>query len=233
MRHTSLTVATIGLAVFVAAPSAHAVGVFGTVPFSGDATSGISSANTYTHAVDFASEAGDNGAVINGVQFIAGGLVGANYTLVIPGSLGTFNGSTGNVTGGSADLLDDFFHVSGTSTGSETLTLTGLIPGATYLTTFLNEAFGPAGGRFQNITTSDGAAILFDQNFTGDNNGNLLTYRYTATSPSLTFSFDAVVDNSSFHQYGFANQLVVPEPATASLALLGLGGLMLRRRRMA
>jgi len=27
--------------------------------------------------------------------------------------------------------------------------------------------------------------------------------------------------------------LPIPEPATASLALLGLGGLMLRRRRMA
>jgi len=57
-------------------------------------------------------------------------------------------------------------------------------------------------------------------------------------SPALT-----PVGNSNAETYGFQlnrsastyllSVVNIPEPATASLALLGLGGLMMRRRRIA
>ncbi len=227
LRSLAVSAACVGL--LILAQPVQAVGVFSSRLFTGDADSGVSSTKTYTHAVDLATD--DGGSVINGVTFVAGALVGSNYTLTTPNT-GTFQNSSGNVTGGSADLVEDFFFLSGSSSGVEVLTLTGLTVGERYITTFYNEAFG--GPRVQNITTSDGGSILgFDQDFSGTNNGNLLQYDYVATATSISFTFDSVTDNASFHQYGFSNEVVpVPEPAT--LGMLALGGLaFLRRRRVA
>ena len=55
----------------LAASSAPAAGVFSSAPVTGDADSGISTARTYTHVVDFAGGFGgvDPGTTINGVPF--------------------------------------------------------------------------------------------------------------------------------------------------------------------
>jgi hypothetical protein len=180
-------------------PAVAATGTFATRPFYGDSTSGIYSglASTYTHAVDL----NGSGETINGVTFVGGGSSGANYTLSsVPNSYPFFaNNLQGNISS-----LDSNFYYDGTST--EQLTLSGLTPGQTYVATFYNVAFGNPGGRIENITDSQGGAVTFDENYTGNGNGNLLQDIYTAQGTSITFGFTATdAQGDSFHQYGFSN----------------------------
>ena len=115
-------------------------GVFTFAPFTGDADSGINSSKTYTHAVDYNGP----GETINGVAFIGGPRIGANYVLA-----GAGNGYTGNANtavGNTNTLLRSFFYGPGAS-----LSLTGLTPGNTYTTTFYSETWEAAGNRWVNI----------------------------------------------------------------------------------
>jgi hypothetical protein len=82
-----------------------------------------------------------------------------------------------------------------------------------------------------NVTTSDGGSILFDQNFPGDRNPSVLRYTFTATDAEITFTFDPVNNADTFHQYGFTNEVVVPEPGMVAVVALGAAlGLVARRR---
>ncbi len=101
-----------------------------------------------------------------------------------------------------------------------TTTLTGLVPGRQYTATWYNRGWGPAGTRLVTVTTDDGVGgptldtLSFDQNFSGDGNGNLLRYTYTApASGQLRVSF-APQGAGTFHQYAFSNELT---PASGAL----------------
>jgi len=67
-------------------------------------------------------------------------------------------------------------------------------------------------------------AVLNQANF------DLIT---TGLKTNTGYGFDEIRFGSSFEDVIGLDTSAVPEPATASLALLGLGGLMMRRRRMA
>ena len=201
MKIKFLSIAISPALLLVAMP-AHA-GVFGTSPWAGDGDSGLSFLNNYTAVADFN---GDGTRVVNGVAFTNTGTTGtgaSSYQLL--GAPDTFGGF-GNALGGSSNLLVSDFRYSGSTGGNANLTLANLVPGQNYVATWYNAGFGGAGGRFVNITPGDtGVPFLFDQNQSGNGNGNLLTYSFTATAPLITFAFDAVSNGDSFHHYALTN----------------------------
>ena len=217
-----------------------------TIPYSlvtNDADSGISSSNTYTHAIDFNASGG--GATINGVVFTAATGNTGNFTRTVAnGSVNNHNG-TGEVTtsGNLADLMQGFLYNSGPATdgsGLQTYTITGLTIGTTYDLRLYNHAWTAAGNRPNELVFDVGGAndstgfINTDRATTvgmaGDNDSYYINYRYTASSTSLVFTAaNQSGSNASFHLYGLTNQVVIPEPSSCLLS--GLGGLLLLRRR--
>ena len=219
---------------------------FFTQNFTGDSDCGISTAKTYTAAVDFF---GSGTRTVNGVSFYnhAGGsqvdsIRGETVSIVIPNNTGagyntntntTANGGHNNLTaGGMRSLVTDFFYDQSQNAQTETVTFNGLTVGQTYRATFYNVAFGNAGGRIINVNDGLGHSIVYDENQAGDGNGSLLIDTYRTNSTSVTFSFATTVGGNSFHQYGFTNE-VAPEPS--AIAGMLAGGFMLlgaaRRRR--
>ena len=117
------------------------------------------------------------------------------------GITNTFNNWTNPpVTGATGGLFTNFNYQG--AGGTETVTLNNLRVGQEYTTTFYNALWG--GPRSQNITTSDGGAIVFDPDATS---GSLLKYNFVATSNSLTYTI-APNQLASFHQYAFTNEMV-------------------------
>ncbi len=191
--------------------------VFSTATMSGDADSGIAVGKLYTHAVDTAGTAA--GRSVNGVPFeralppSGGNTSGANWS--ITGANNGWTGSSGNVTGDTGTLISDFWY----NGNPQTTTLTGLEPGRDYIATWYGRGFGPVGDRVQTVSVDDGTggpAIglnVFDQNFSGDGNGNLLNLAYTApASGEIRVSFTPH-GAASFHQYAFTNELLGPPHA--------------------
>ena len=126
-----------------------------------DADSGISSSNTYTHAIDFNNSGG--GATINGVVFTAATGNTGNFTRTVAnGSINNHNG-TGEVTtsGNLADLMQGFLYNSGPATdgsGLQTYTITGLTMGTTYDLRLYNHAWTAAGNRPNELVFDVGGA---------------------------------------------------------------------------
>lgn len=193
------------------AASAHSAraGTFIVLPLTDDASTGISTANTYTHAADVVNywslnpAAGAQAVTINGVSFEVGNLTGTNWSLNTS-NIYTANSGSGGVTGNVGGLLGYFRY--GPANGNATLTLTGLVPGESYTTTWYNKNWsGEFSGRIATITGSDdNTSLTFDQ----DNSGSpsMLQYSFVApASGSITYTF--ANGGASFHQYGFSNEL--------------------------
>lgn len=225
---------------------ASAVGVFTAGSFTTDASAGISSLKTYHSLANFGETTNvtvTDDVTGNPVVFPSfnGGatITGTNFTLEGANNDRTDDGDAvpANVTGEAGDLLNEFVY--GTADldadpltePTSRLTLTNLAVGTPYVTTFYTAAFGGVGGRITNITTSDGGVTVYDENATAaTNTGGLLRYAFVAEGTSLSFDFDPLSNNDTFHHYAFSNE-VVPEPATLGLLSLGGFGLLARRRR--
>ena len=164
-----------------------------------DASIGLNATKTYTHAYNIR---GTN-VTINGVLFTCV----TNFTGV-PGSFlmsgwdaQRSGGSTNGAGSGLGALLWDFNH-NGTA---QTLTLTNLTVGQTYILTFYNKAWGLAGRRIQSVTSSSGAATAFDENVGGEPNANLLRYTFTAARTTEAIRFSG---SDTMHLYGFSTELL-------------------------
>jgi fibronectin-binding autotransporter adhesin len=197
-----------------------------------DLSSGISPSKTYTHLVDWGSD--DGGAVVNGVTLIPDvGGAGSNFTLT--GTNNIFQNNPSNnydTTSGMFDLNDDFLFT-GSIPPAQTLTLTGLTGGRTYIIShYLSNGWNGA----QQVLDGDDDGFGFNTLTTdrGDASGpKVIRYTYTQAPGDTDFqmTFTAVNSVDGFHHYAFTNELVIPEPL--SLGLLGAGalGLLSRRRR--
>lgn len=238
---------------------AHAVPVVSfSSAFTDDASTGIDSSKTYTHTVS-----GGSAAIVNGVNFdkLDAGNTPANFSWNTNGfnknqigccNNGDWNPAAGGVTGAGTQSLLGSFTFSSNGDGSpahQTFTLSGLTPGQTYDSRVYIRVWDTEGsGRPIDMTFTNGGAtngLFFEdrptsQGYLSDHNAYYVNARYTAGA-SGTFEIDAEVEGNtpsgSFHLYALSNELVrsvaVPEPATATLGLLGVCGLVMRRRRTA
>ena len=169
-----------------------------------DASVGLSVGKTYTHAYNIR---GTN-LTINGVGF-----TGVTNFTGVAGSFGmsgwntfTTGGSVIGAGSGLHGLLDTFNYNGLPGPGqTETLTLSNLVAGQTYILTFYNKAWDIAGNRIQNVLSPDGGTTVYDQNMGGTNNANLLRYTFTATGTNDWVKFVSAV-NGSMHLYGFTTE---------------------------
>ncbi len=237
LRFRNLSSATLAASLLLYCTEAQG-GLITTQTFTRDGDSGILSTKTYTHAIDLNGQNGDY--TINGVLFHAGAngdqTSTLNYNLQnTPSNIGsvTDNGHANNIAGDIHKLTNDFFY-DGSST--EHLILTGLQPDTHYVLTLYNIAWDGVGGRIGDISDSQGGTFpAFDENYAGAGNGNLLidTYVTDATGPgSTSFTLNlGPYGGDSFHQYGFTNEVGVPEPASITIPCFGALTLLARRRR--
>ncbi|MES2705995.1 MAG: PEP-CTERM sorting domain-containing protein [Verrucomicrobiota bacterium] len=240
------------LGLVLAAGSANA-GTFSlSLPLTDDASTGISTARTYTHAIT-----GGGAATVNGVSFslLNSSTTPANFTWTSTGGKAevvnnnnNWVPATGGVTGpGLLSLLGSLTYApQGPGPGaSQTFTLSGLNVGTLYDTRLYIRSWDIAGsGRGIDLTAANGAesnsfSILEDRPGTVLGTGNVhqayyINYRFTAQTTSLDIiaavPAGAAADSGSFHIYGLTNQ-VVPEPGSTLGALLAAGVFAVRRRR--
>ena len=178
-----------------------------------DATSDISAAKTYTHALDF--PAGGGAATINGVVFTDAGYSGANWQLLGPNA-STANDNTGVANpSGAHTMLRDFLYTSGG--GDSQLNVTGLTAGQAYEARIYFRQWSV--DRTHNITVTDGQwgdALTFNPDAV--NEAGYLSINYTAQSDGaggarpLMVHFGDTVGGASWHHYGFTNEAAATAP---------------------
>lgn len=195
--------------------------------FTGNADSDISSAKTYTHALDF--PAGSVSPVINGVTFTASGTSGSSGIYGWSVTAGTAPGSSWNTTQngtndttvtGTDSFLWDFYY----NSPDYTLTLTGLTPGQTYETRLYFRTFTLGATRNVTFTFSSGAFALGSVTHNIDAlPRSWVGCRYVAgAAGSLSVRVYSVVAGTTCHLYGLSNERVAADvPALTVTAAAG------------
>lgn len=182
--------------------------------FHDDSDIGISTATSYTHAVDFFGF-----PVVNGVQFSFGGsgaFPGGQNN--IPNYLDNGGSIPGYVTGGSRDLLSDFLY----GNPNAVIRLDGLTVGQEYETRFYHRNWNGSApfDRSQAVGVDFDGVPGVDDTFAfnpddpvshvgGADSGvpTILAYRFTAGAPSVQYTFDlANGNNASYHLYALTNE---------------------------
>ncbi len=185
--------------------------VFSSGAFTGDATSGVSTSKTY---VALANVIGGDVAV-NGETFIGSGngLSGAGWSLAgAPSPFATEGNHTTTFGGSMIDDLFDGFQYDG---NPGLLTMNGLTAGKTYTVTLYNQAWALPDSRFQNVSSSEGASIVYNQDAL---EASLLRYTFVAAGVSTVLNIAPLNAGSSMHVYGLSNEEVFTNKWTGGAA---------------
>ncbi len=201
------------------------------------ANCGISSANTYSHAVNFTS--GDSGydptLTINGVSFenafsppyLADVLSGANWSMTdqnadanIAGAAGLYSSPVVDDTGDLSKLFGSIWYPANPADGLK-LTLSGLTPGTEYSTRLYYKTWQDGDNRNTDLTFNGDGTDVTQEVAEGAAGAHYVEYVFTASGTTESISAAISADGSGgWFMWGVTNQ-VVPEPST--LALLGTG----------
>ncbi|MCX6872724.1 MAG: DUF2341 domain-containing protein [Verrucomicrobia bacterium] len=208
-----LTLASAMGAALVTFNSAHAGTLSLPQLITNNATSGISSTNTNTHAVNM----GGGAVTINGVTFAAGGTTGTGYSTTEFAGATSGNFSEFPNPGDAVATMFDPFRFGNVG---QTLTITGLTPGQTYDARIYYREW---------VTdTNRSTLIRFDEDGAGPLSASVtvnqdatqqafyLSYIFTATNAPLSVSFAGASGNTgaSFHLSGFSVQTSGPPELT-------------------
>ncbi|MEN6307940.1 MAG: LamG domain-containing protein [Anaerohalosphaeraceae bacterium] len=159
-------------------------------PWTDDASTGIDSSKTYTHAINISND-GSVVPNVNGVQFTNEWNVPTSWSLNGGGYIDNDNGN--NISGDSYGISTRFRY------GNSLLTLTGLTPGTVYELTLFSVAWEDG---TRTVTLKDVyGSFVFNQDMYGNNNGIKIVGLYTADANGQ-LKLGVVND---FHIYGFAN----------------------------
>ncbi|WP_367873668.1 hypothetical protein [Luteolibacter sp. Populi] len=215
---------------------------FALVPLTDDASSGISTAKTYTHRIS-----GGAAATVNNVVFdvLTTTATPANFAWTVNGgkaaatapNLGNWVAANGGVTGSGLQALYGTFTYAGVNDGAiQTYELSNLIPGQTYQVKLFIRKFSDGSLRDIDLTYTNGSDVqvpfgplLYDRPgvvLSNDNNNSVyyVSYSYVAQGTTLKItaanSSSALADSGSAHFYGLTNE-VVPTPGS-DLKILGV-----------
>jgi len=200
-----------------------------------DAASDISSAKTYTHAIDFGNTAGV--VAVNGVSFHQAAVPGVGndgtnndrwdsvdntggrnspFTLMksVADDWAQNNANAVNIgaDGNMLNILTDFAHINGNVVGStETIVLGGLTPGTRYSTRMYYRPWTLAANRSTTLTfNGDGNDIVatVNQDESASPFAGFVKFDFTANDSDLTITFLLNVAATSWHQYALTNEVV-------------------------
>ncbi len=187
-----------------------------------NAESGISSAKTYTHLLDF----GDGGgATVNGVAFTGAGVSGGNWSLtganiLFPEGAGAASSPTfpDEADGSGLNQLYRDFYYNGIPAQ---LTLNGLTPGVNYEARIYNRFFG--GSRIQTMTFDDGngspTPYTFDQD--GTTTPNYIAFKFTAASDTLSMTAAPQIPGNTLHWYAASVEAITLGATTLTVGDAG------------
>jgi hypothetical protein len=176
-----------------------------THPWTGDLASRVNPADAYTAAVNLAGL----DATLNGVPFQAHSLPGTGFT--VGGNVNLYNDHINAVAGNSALLARDFIY----NGNPRTVTLTDLVPGTRYETSFFGVGFD-ADGRVLDFETAGDVARI-DENMYGNQNGMMVTYAFEADDMGERSYAIRPVTTRTFHLYALANRTVPHPPEITNL----------------
>ena len=189
---------------------------------TGDSDSGISSAHTYTIAVNPRGTT----EVVNGVTFSGTGnseYSGSLWEITAGLNNAYVTSQNSSVAGKIGDILDDSFFFDG---DPQKLKVKGLTHGKKYVFSLFSQAFGSE-NRTCVLSCSDlSGSLTINQNHynSSSQDGLLVECTYIADGTEAEFTIDPAVSNTSWHLYAFANrEASIFDSSTASLGTKDVG----------
>ena len=221
-------------------------GVISYVPITGDADSGISTDNTYTHAVDFGLDT--PAALVNGVQFQTGNpdfgpITGTSATIgtgtsSVPNSHGGNDGADPYLDGEAYCAMEDLVEDMTYNDATSVITLTGLTPGRPYKLRLYHRVWGgtrpqdigfDTDGIGTDITGAEDTAVFFEDDATQPDPSlatatqvYALTYDYVLSPDVTTLTvYINQTGDGTYHLYGLTNEY--RGPADPNLPSVNVG----------